>query len=134
MIHWDESRWEAEFELLLSHARSYLNSEWPQGQIVVLKTAKGNLYTVQIPDFLDPSIREPLENQCIQRLWEQDDTQVLTCLATMNGEQPEILSWNFRTGLVELNADNLQTHAFLWGGGDKILMKPFQSLLPPEKK
>ena len=134
MICWDENRWETEYDLLMGHARSHLDPAWTQGQVVVLKTAKENIYTVEIPDFIDPSSREPLENQCIQLLQAQDDTRVLTCLATMNGEQPEILSWNFRSRLVELNAENLQTYAFLWGGGENILVKPFQSLLPPEKK
>ena len=48
MIRWDENRWETEYDLLMGHARSHLDPAWTQGQVVVLKTAKENIYTVEI--------------------------------------------------------------------------------------
>ena len=57
------------------------------------------------------------------------DAEVFCCLATVNGEAPEILSWNFRSRLIEVNQNNLRTESFLWGGGEDILLKPFSRLL-----
>ena len=122
-----------EYELLMETARKHLDPSWKYGEVTVLKTAKGNLYAVRIPDYQDAATREPLENLCIRQLAEAEDTEVCSCLATVNGNTPEILSWNFRSGLVTLNPSNLNTMQFLWGGEDHIHMKPFSALLPPKK-
>ena len=113
-------------------AREHLDPQCPRGEVAVLKTAKGNFYVAEIPDYADHTSREPLENACVQQMIQADDTQVSWCLATVNGEHPEILSWNFRKKLMEANRKNLETVCFLWGGDDRIIVKPFQSLLPPK--
>ena len=128
----NEQEWEQEYESLMEIARQHLDPTWEHGEVVVLKTVKGKTYIAQIPDYRDMEVREPQENRCIQQLDDADDTEVFCCLATINGENPEILSWNFRERLMELNARNLDTEAFLWGGGDTVLLKPFHWLLPPE--
>ncbi len=127
----NEQQWEQEYESLMEIARQHLDPTWEHGEVVVLKTVKGNTYIARIPDYRDIEIREPLENQCIQEIQAADDTEVLCCLATISGEHPEILSWNFRERLMELNARNLDTEAFLWGGADTVHLKPFHRLLPP---
>ena len=109
-------------------ARDHLNPEWEHGEVVVLKTTKGNTYVAEIPDFQDWEIREPLENRCIEQMTAKDDTQVIVCLATVNGQVPEILSWNFRSRLTEMDNRNLEAVCFLWGGENKIIVKPFRSL------
>ena len=124
---------EQEYELLMETARKHLNPSRKHGEAVVLKTTKGNLYVTQIPNYQDALLRESLENRCIRQLAEAEDTEVFSCLATVNGNTPEILSWNFRSGLVSLNPSNLNTLHFLWGGEDHIHLKPFSALLPPKK-
>ena len=126
-----EEQWEQEYKELMEAARQHLEPAWDHGEVAVLKTVKGNIYIAEIPDYWDAAVREPLENRCIQQLHDADDTEVLCCLATVNGRNPEILSWNFRDGLIKLNEKNLDTEAFLWGGGDTVLLKPFHRLLPP---
>ena len=126
---WDAQRWEQEYDSLMEIARQNLDPSWEHGEVVVLKTTKGNTYVAQIPDYWDPEIREPLENLCIQRMVDAGDAEVFCCLATVNGEAPEILSWNFRSRLIEVNQNNLRTESFLWGGGEDILLKPFSRLL-----
>lgn len=132
--HWDEKRWEEEYESLMEIARSHLRPEWEAGEVLVVKTIGGNIYVAEISDFQDPAVREPLENRLIQRLAEQNDTEAFVCVATINGKQPEIPSWNFRSRLLELNEKNLQTQTFLWGGGEAIFLKPLSRLLPPNYK
>ena len=125
--------WEQEYKLLMETARKHLDPGWEHGEAVVLKTAAGNLYVARIPDYQNACLREPLENQCVQRLKDADDTRVIACLATVNGKHPEILSWNIRSRLVEAESRNLQTVCFLWGGGENVHAKPFSALLPPKK-
>ena len=120
---------EAEYEALMATARENLDPSHKRGEVVVLKTTKGNTYVAKIPDYEDHITRENLENACIARLAQAEDTVVSLCLATINGEHPDILSWNFRKNLIELNPENLQTHCYLWGGGDDIILKPFSRLL-----
>ena len=132
-VFWDEARWEREYESLMDIARQHLDPSWAHGEVVVLKTTGGNVYVARIPDYWDPEIREPLENRCVQQLVDAGDTEVLCCLATIRGKCPEILSWNFRSRLIEVNKSNLQTECFLWGGEDIIFIKPFSALLPPKK-
>ena len=127
----DEAQWEKEYEALMEIARQHLDPAWEHGEVAVLKTAKGNVYVTKIPDYWDPELREPLENRCIQQLEDAGDMEVLCCLAPVSGEHPEILSWNFRDGLMKLNERNLDTEAFLWGGEDLVMLKPFHRLLPP---
>lgn len=129
-----EEQWEQEYEALMEAARKHLEPAWDHGEVAVLKTVTGNVYVAQIPDYWDPERREPLENQCMEKLRDAGDTQVLCCLATVNGRNPEILSWNFRDGLIRMDERNLDTEAFLWGGEDLILVKPFRRLLPPDYK
>lgn len=131
--NWTEQQWEQEYESLLKGARELLNPQLERNEIVVLRTAKGNLRVVEIPDYWDWETREQLENQCIRQMAWDDDTQVIACLSTADGQHPSILSWNFRSGLIALNEDNLKTESFLWGGGEDILVKPFSALLPPKK-
>lgn len=131
---WTEAQWEREYETLMAIARVHLNPDRERGETVVLRTAKGNISIVQIPDFCDTEIREALENQCIENLRKENDTRVLCILATVRGENPEIPSWNFREQLIRLNEANLQTETFLWGGEDRIFLKPFHRLLPPNYK
>ncbi len=131
---WRESQWEAALESMLANARPLLQPQWAHGEIIVLKTASGRIHTVAIPDYQDPAVREPLENRCIQTLLETNDTAVSLCLATVNGLHPEIPSWNFRKGLVQINAKNLETETFLWGGGNVFHVKQFKALLPPNYK
>ncbi len=126
--------WEQEYRDLMAHARENLNPEWKYGEVIVLKTEPGHIYWAAIPDYQKPDIREPLENELIQTLMDCEDTRVLVCLCTMNGEHPDISSWHLRSRLVEINSENLQTDTFLWGGGDTVFVKPFSSLLPPKKK
>ena len=125
----EEIRWEKEYSALMEIARQHLNPSWKNGEVVVLKTAKGNLYVAEIPDYQDPAIREPLENRCIRQMADAEDTEVFCCLATIRGELPEILSWNFRSRLIDMNKSNLRAMSFLWGGGEDILLKPFSRLL-----
>ena len=124
----EAARLTREFEELMAVACNHLNPEWKCGEVMVLKTAKGNTYVAEIPDFQDWEIREPLENRCIEEMAAKGDTQVLACLATVNGQVPEILSWNFRSRLIELDNRNLEAICFLWGGENKIIVKPFRSL------
>jgi hypothetical protein len=126
--------WEQEYELLMEAARKHLDPSWEHGEVAVLKTAKGNLYVARIPNYQDAAIREPLENLCVQQMVDAGDTQVIACLATISGAYPEILSWNFRSRLVEADSENLQTLCYLWGGGENVHAKPFSALLPPKKK
>ena len=120
---------EAEYEALMATARENLDPSHKRGEVVVLKTTKGNTYVTKIPDYEDHITREPLENACIARLAQAEDTVVSLCIATINGKHPEILSWNFRKNLIELDPENLQTNCYLWGGGDDIILKPFSRLL-----
>ena len=130
----DERFWEQEYQFLMQIARKHLDSAWKCGEVVVLKTAKGNLYVAQIPDYRNAAVREPLENRCIQQMVDEEDTEVFSCLATVSGEVPEMLSWNFRSRLIEENKRNLKAMCFLWGGGENIRLRPFQELLPPDYK
>ena len=131
MDHGDELYWEQEYAELMEIAREHLLPQQKYGETVVLKTKTGNIYITQIPDYQNCKERELLENRCIQRLIDAEDTEVTACLATMNGKEPEILSWNFRSRLIELDERNLKTECFLWGGEDTVYLKPFSSLLPP---
>ena len=128
---WDETRWEQEYESLLEIARRHLRPEWEFGQVLVVKTSKDQLHVAQIPDVQEPAVRETLENRLVQTLAEVNDTEVFTCLATMNGKEPEIPSWNFRRRLMELNGKNIQTQTFLWGGEEVIYLRSFERLMPP---
>lgn len=131
---WTEAQWEQEYETLMAIAREHLDPNRERGETVVLRTAKDNISIVQIPDYCDTESREALENQCIENLRKENDTRVLCVLATIRGENLEIPSWNFREQLIRLNEANLQTETFLWGGEDRIYLKPFHRLLPPNYK
>ncbi len=115
--------WEQEYADLIEIARKNIQPQWESGETVVLRTKTGNIYAVQIPDYQNYEERE--------QLTDAKDTEVVACLATMNGVHPEILSWNFRSRLIELDERNLKTECFLWGGEDTVYLKPFSSLLPP---
>ena len=128
---WNEKQWEREFQTLMEIARGKLNPNWEYGEVVVLKTVKGNIYAAQIPNYQDTALREPLENQCIQKMRAENDTEVFSCLATVNGKVPEILSWNFRSRLIEEKQSNLKAMCFLWGGGENVRLRAFHELLPP---
>ena len=128
-----EGIWEQEYELLMETARKHLDPGWEHGEVAVLKTVKGNLYVARIPDYQNAALREPLENLCVEQMVDAGDTKVIACLATVSGAHPEILSWNFRSRLVEADSANLQTLCFLWGGGENVHAKPFSALLPPKK-
>jgi len=128
---WDEDRWEQEYETLMEIARKNLDPKWERGEVVVIKTVKEKIYVARIPDLCNAAVREPLENQCIQKMLDAGDTEVFCCLATANGKHPEIPSWNVREGLLELSERNMETETFLWGGKDRIYVKRFHSLLPP---
>jgi len=127
-----QRQWTQEYQNLMAEAREHRSFLGKDALVAVLKTVKGNLYTVDIPDCLDTPAREMLENRCVEQMMQQDDTHVEICLATFDGNVPEILSWNFRRRLMEANENNMETACFLWGGDDGIIVKPFQSLLPPK--
>ena len=127
-----DTMWKTEFQYLMDEARKHLDPAWESGEVIVVKTAKGNVYTVEIPDVQDFTVREPLENQLIQTLTKLHDTTVSACVATIDGAHPEIPSWNFRSGLVSADPANLDAKTILWGG-NVCYVKTFRSLLPPEK-
>ncbi len=124
---------EAAYEEMMEIAREKLDPCWENGQVIVVETWPGEYHWAKIPDFMDPAIREPIEEELIQQLIAQNSTRVLHCLCTFKGENPEIPSWHMRSRLIEINPENLQTLTFGWGGGEDIIVKPFSALLPPEK-
>ena len=121
------------YEEMREIAREKLDPAWEHGQVIVLETWPGEFHWAKIPDFMDPAIREPIEEALIQQLIEQNSARVLHCLCTWNGAHPEIPSWHMRSRLIEINPENLQTLSFGWGGGEEIIVKPFSALLPPKK-
>ena len=104
----------------------------PGGEVVLLQTAKGNQYSLVIGNYREASLREPLEDQLIAQLLSAKDTKVNLCFVTVNGKHPEIPSWHLRKSLIDMDMRNLDTRTFLWGGEERIAIKPFSVLLPPK--
>ena len=129
---WDDARWEAEYNALMTEARLHLQQKWQHGEVVVLKTASDAVRVLEIPDFMDATVREPLENAFLHTLLQDGQTQFLLCLATFHGQHPEIISRNLMDGLIKLDEGNLETVIFLRGEG-VILAKTLRRLLPPKK-
>ena len=124
--------YEAEYQTMIDIARSHLRPEWKSGQVTVVKTTKGNYVFLEIPDYMDPAVREPLENQWIQSLMEQQEAQIQLCLNSMDGQHPEIMSWNLLSKLLQADEKNRQAEIFCWGG-DRIFVRTLESRLPPKK-
>ena len=123
---------EAVYADMMEIARENLDPAWKNGQVIVLETYPGEYHYLMVPDFMDPAVREPLEEELIEHLKECGATAVLHCLCTMDGKYPDIPSWHLRSGLAEIDSRNLETQLFLRGPGDFIRVKSFSDLLPPQ--
>ena len=115
---------------MMELARENLDPAWKNGQVIVVETQPGRYHHLKIHDFMDPAVREPLEDQLIDHLMRCKATGVLHCLCTMDGRYPDIPSWHFRSRLVEMDPVNLETKLILRGPGDAIRVKSFSDLLP----
>ena len=120
------------FESMLEIARMEMESDWEQGQMIVLETFPGEYHWAKVED-ISASVREPIEEMLVDQLLEWNEPRVLTCLCTMDGLRPEIPSRHLRNRLMEIHPENRNTVIFLWGGGEQVHIKPFSALLPPKK-
>ena len=123
----------AVYDDMMEIARENLDPKWKNGQIVVLETYPGEYHYLMVPDFMNPSVREPLEAELIEHLTESGATRVLHCLCTMDGAYPEIPSRHLRSRLIEIDRQNMNTELFLQSQGDQVRVRPFSDLLPPKK-
>ena len=124
----------AVYDDMMEVARENLNPAWKNGQVIVLETYPGEYHYLVVPDFVDPAVREPLEEDLIEHLKECGATGVLHCLCTMDGVYPEIPSWHLQSRLIEIDQRNLSTELFLQNQGDQVRVRPFSDFLPPEKE
>ena len=122
------------YEDMMEIARENLDPEWKHGQVVVLETWPGQYHYLMIPDFMDPAVREPLEDTLIDHLRELQATRVLRCLYTTDGRYPEIPSWHLQSRLIEMDPQNLHTELLLQSHEDSVRVRPFSDFLPPENK
>lgn len=123
--------WNQEFHLLKSHAEALLSANPDIKEVIVLRTIKGNLYSVVNRCILDGDYRE--EDACLGQLREKDDTQVLSILAMGDARWPEVTSAHFNLGLVALNPENEDARIFLQGR-DCIMSKRLKVVLPPRSE
>lgn len=121
--------WKQEFHLLKGHAEALLSANPDTQQVIVLRTIKGNLYSVVNRCIFDGDHRE--EDACLRQLRERDDTQVLSILAMGDAHWPEVTSTHFNLGLVELNPENDDARIFL-RGREGIMAKRLKVVLPPK--
>ncbi len=124
----------AVYDEMMELARENLDPDWKKGQVIVLETYPGEYHYLMVPDFMDPTVREPLENMLIEHLKECGATRVLRCLCTMDGAYPEIPSWHLQNRLIEIDRRNLNTELFLQNRGDQVRVRLFSDLLPPKKE
>ena len=116
---------------MMELARENMDPAWKNGQVIVVETWPGQYHYLKIHDFMDPAVREPLEDLLIDHLVQCKATRVLHCLCTMDGSYPDIPSWHFRSRLVEMDPQNLETQLFLLGPEDDLRVKSFSDMLPP---
>lgn len=121
--------WKQEFHLLKNHAEALLSANPDTQQVIVLRTIKGNLYSVVNRCIFDGDHRE--EDACLQQLSEKDDTQVLSILAMGDAHWPEVTSTHFNLGLIALNPENDDARIFLQGR-ECIMAKRLKVVLPPK--
>lgn len=120
--------WKQEFILLQKHAEALHSTNPDAEQVIVLRTANGNLYSVVNRNITGGDHRD--EDICLQTLREKDDTQVFSILALWDTHSPEITSAHFNQGLVDLNPENENARIFLQGR-DCIMAKRLKVALPP---
>lgn len=123
--------WKQEYHLLKGHAEALLSANPDTQQVIVLRTIKGNLYSVVNRCIFDGDHRE--EDACLGQLREKDDTQVLSILAMGDAHWPEVTSTHFNLGLVALNPENEDARIFLQGR-DCIMSKRLKVVLPPRSE
>lgn len=121
--------WKQEFHLLKSHAEALLSANPDTQQVIVLRTVKGNLYSVVNHCIFDGDYRE--EEACLRQLREKNDTQVLSILAMGDAHWPEVTSAHFNLGLVALNPENDDARIYLQGR-DCIIVRRLKVVLPPK--
>ena len=119
------------YESMMEVARMEMGPDWKQGQMIVLETFPGEYHWAKVED-LTPSVRESIEQMLIEQLMDWNETRVLSCLCTMDGQLPEIPSRHLRKRLLEIHPENGNTVTFLWGGGEQVHIKPFSALIPPK--
>lgn len=123
--------WKQEFHLLKRHAEALLSANPDTQQVIVLRTIKGNLYSVVNCYILDGDHRE--EDACLRQLRDKDDTQVLSFLAIGDSHFPVVTSTHFNLGLIALNPENDDARIFLQGR-DCIMAKRLKVVLPPKSE
>jgi len=121
--------WKQEYHLLKDHAEALLSANPDTQQVIVLRTIKGNLYSVVNRCIFDGDHRE--EDACLGQLREKDDTQVLSILAMGDARWPEVTSTHFNLGLIALNPENDDARIFLQGR-EGIMVKRLKVVLPPK--
>lgn len=99
-----ETKLEHEAEMLLHVAEEQIKENPSVVQVIVVKTAKGNIYSLANNDVLDGSYED--EAGFIQKLVDEDDAKVKFILCMWNNQGIEVPSMHFREGLLETSAEN----------------------------
>lgn len=101
----------AEWNDLLEEAKRLVSEEPRAMQVILVHTAKGNVY-----HFANTCISEPEEEEAfLELLQEKDDTQILGLICMWNNFQIDVPSMRFRKRLLEICSRNDETQILLQG-------------------
>lgn len=111
------------FHQLMEEARKQIPLHPEAEQVNVVRTEKGNVYSVALPDAINP--QKELEG-FFGMLRETNDCRVSHVVAMWNSGTVEIPSFAFRKGLLLLDAGNRETLILL----PSLLYKTLQWSVP----
>lgn len=114
------------FHQLMEEARKQIPLHPEAEQVNVVRTEKGNVYSVALPDAINP--QKELEG-FFGMLREKDDCRVSHVVAMWSTGGAEIPSFAFRKGLLELDAANGET-LLLLAQKPSLLYKTLQWSMP----
>ena len=108
---------EQQFEFLIQEVRKYMLEHQAAEQVIVVKTAKGNVRFFA-NNVLDQKYVE--EKEFVRKLVEQDDTVIQYIVCMWNDESLDLPSMNFRKLLLEVNEENKYAEIYLGNGVKEI--------------
>ena len=108
---------EQQFEFLIQEVRKYMLEHQAAEQVIVVKTAKGNVRFFA-NNVLDQKYVE--EKEFVRKLVEQDDTVIQYIVCMWNDESLDLPSMNFRKLLLDVNEENKYAEIYLGNGVKEI--------------
>lgn len=109
-----------EFEELFQQAKGLIESEYSPQQVIAVRTVKGHTYSFA-NNIMYGELRE--EKNFIDRLVQEDDTEIKCLVCMWNTQELDIPSQHLRKLLMEMNPLNQEMMLLLKGADGYILKK-----------